>query len=115
MSSASGLNSNYESDFDEAFRIKPHVSYDVKKSIFTPFVAAELFYNPLSGVLGRRIDKMRYTLGTDLELDGPHAVGFFIRMDHRLYSVNPYKIILGVNYQLDLKSVMSNYSKNAGL
>ena len=115
MSSANGVNTNYESDFDEAFRIKPTVSYDIKKSIFTPFIAAELFYNPSTGVLGKRIDKMRYTLGTDLEIDGPHALSFFVRIDHKLYSMNPYKTIVGINYQLDLKSVLSNYSKKAEL
>ena len=115
MSSANGVNTNYESDFDEAFRIKPQISYDIKKSIFTPFMAAELFYNPLSGILGKRIDKMRYTLGTDLELDGPHSVGVFIRLDHLLYAVNPIKTIVGINYQFDFKSVLFNYSKKGEL
>ncbi len=115
MSSANGINTNYESDFDEAFRIKPQVTYDIKKSIFTPFMAAELFYNPLSGPLGKRIDKMRYTLGTDLELDGPHSIGVFIRVDHRLYTVNSFKTIIGVNYQLNLKPILSNYSKKGEL
>jgi hypothetical protein len=115
MSSANGVNTNYESDFDEAFRIKPHVSYDIKKSIFSPFLSAEMFYNPSTGILGKRIDKMRYTLGTDLELDGPHAVGLFIRIDQKLYSINVYKTIIGINYQLDLKSVLSNYSKKGQL
>jgi hypothetical protein len=78
-------------------------------------MAAELFYNPLTGVLGKRIDKMRYTLGTDLELDGPHTIGVFIRVDHRLYAVNRFKTIVGINYQLDLKSVLSNYSKKGDL
>ena len=115
MSSANGVNTNYESDFDEAFRIKPNISYDIKKSIFTPFMAAELFYNPLAGILGKRVDKMRYTLGTDLELDGPHSIGVFIRVDHRLYTVNSFKTIIGVNYQLNLKPILSNYSKKGEL
>lgn len=115
MSSQAGSTATYNSDFDRALRFKPEVSYDLKKSIFTPAASVECFYNPGSGIFGNRIDKMRYTIGTDLELDGPHAISIFARIDHKIYDNDPAKFILGVNYQLNLNAVLSGKSKKGEL
>ena len=109
MSSSTGASSSYNSDFDEALRFKPELSYDLNNSIFTPFFALEGFYNPGTGIFGKRIDKFRYTLGTDLELDGPHEFSFFVRLDQKINSNNnSNKCIVGINYQLDLNSVLKS-------
>ena len=115
MSSSTGVSSSYNSDFDEALRFKPEVSYDLKNSIFTPTMSLECFYNPGTGIFGKRIDKMRYTIGTDFELQGPHTVSVFARLDHKLYSSSPIKFILGFNYQLNLNSILSGSSKKGEL
>lgn len=115
MSSDGGSAGTYNSDFDRALRLKPGVSYDIKKSIFTPTASIECFYNPGSGIFGNRIDKMRYSIGTDLELDGPHSISIFTRIDHKIYDNDPAKFILGVNYQLNLNAVLSGKSKKGEL
>jgi hypothetical protein len=58
---------------------------------------------------------MRYTIGTDLELDGPHAISIFARIDHKIYDNNSAKFILGFNYQLNLNAVLSGKSKKGEL
>ena len=116
MSSSTGTSANYNSDFDEALRFKPQLSYDLNNSIFTPFFALEGFYNPGTGIFGNRIDKFRYTLGTDLELDGPHEFSFFIRVDQKINSNNNgSKCIVGINYQLDLNKLLKGNSKKGEL
>jgi hypothetical protein len=105
MSSSTGASSSYNSDFDEALRFKPELSYDLKNSI-----------NPGTGVFGKRIDKFRYTLGTDLELDGPHEFSFFVRLDQKINSNNnSKKCIVGINYQLDLNKLLKGVSKKGEL
>jgi len=116
MSSSTGASGSYNSDFDEALRFKPQLSYDIKNSIFTPFFALEGFYNPGTGVFGKRIDKFRYTLGTDLEIDGPHEFSFFIRLDQKINSNNNRKkYIVGISYQLDLNKLLKGISKKGEL
>ncbi|RCL71880.1 MAG: hypothetical protein DBW72_06675, partial [Flavobacteriales bacterium] len=68
-----------------------------------------------SGLYGNRIDKMRYTLGTDFELDGPHSIRIFTRIDHRIYNNNSIKLILGVDYQLKLNDLLPGKSKKGKL
>jgi len=116
MSSNAASSGTYNSDFDEALRFKPEFSYDIKNSIFTPFFAIEGFYNPGTGVFGRRIDKFRYTLGTDLELDGPHEISFFVRLDQKINSNNnSKKYIAGINYQIDVNKLLKGNSKKGEL
>jgi hypothetical protein len=78
-------------------------------------MSLECFYNPGAGVLGQRIDKMRYTLGTDLELDGPHSIGIFTRIDHKIYTSNPIKFIIGLNYELSLNKIINSNKKKGDL
>ena len=115
MSSEAGTVGTYNSDFDRALRFKPEVSYDIRKSIFTPTMSLECFYNPGAGVLGQRIDKMRYTLGTDLELDGPHSIGLFARIDQKIYDSNSAKFIVGLNYELSLNKILNSIKKQGDL
>jgi len=116
MSSSTGSNGTYNSDFDEALRFKPEFSYDIKNSIFTPFFALEDFSNPGGGAFGKRIDKFRYTLGADLELGGPHEFSFFVRVDQKVNSNNnKNKCIVGIDYQLDVSKLLKGKSKKGEL
>ncbi len=50
---AGSLNQNYDSDFDNAWRLKPQLSYKKKKSKFTYSAGLETFYNPQFGPVGK--------------------------------------------------------------
>lgn len=72
---------SYDADFDQAIRLKPEFEYDIKNSIFSPVLGMELFYNPEYGPNGPQMNKMRFIIGTKLELNGPHSVSVKYRMD----------------------------------
>ena len=78
-----GAPTSYNDDFDQAFRVKPSVSYDINNSIFTPTFSAEWFYNPELGENGRQFTKIRIGIGSKLELSGPHNVSFKYQIDKR--------------------------------
>ncbi len=68
---------NYSPDFDQTIRIKPSMKYEIKKSKFTPSASIEWFYNPQNGPLGDRFAKIRGSVGTDINLKGPHLLSVY--------------------------------------
>ena len=78
-----GAAETYDADFDQAFRFKPGISYDIKESIFTPTLSTEFFYNPELGERGRQFTKMRFAVGTKIELDGPHGLSVKYQFDKK--------------------------------
>ena len=54
--------------------MKTYVKYEIKKSKFTPSISIEYFYNPQNGSTGDRITKIRTSIGTDINLKGPHLL-----------------------------------------
>jgi hypothetical protein len=67
-----GVTANYEPEFDKAIRIKPSLSYDIKKSVFSPIVSCEFFYNPAQGYWANRLTRIRSFVGVDINLKGPN-------------------------------------------
>ncbi len=66
-----GLRNNtyYDAEFDQAIRIKPGVSYDVKDSPVSISTTAEFFYNPQYMDGGQQFTKFRAWAGLDYELE----------------------------------------------
>ena len=71
---AGSSNQNYDPDFDNAWRLKPQISYKKKKSKFTYSAGLETFYNPKFGPDGRQINKLRYAIGLDYKLTRQQSV-----------------------------------------
>lgn len=89
----------YNSDFDQAIRIKPSIEYDINNSIFTPKVSTELFYDPVYGPEGQRFTKIRFAIGSSLELDGPHGFSFKYQLDKWLHDYSHgLRHVLSVSY-----------------
>lgn len=98
------LSADYESDFDKAYRIKPHIFYDIKNSVFSPIISAEFFYDPNFAPLGRRFNKIRYFIGASLDFSGPHSFQFGYQYDQKINLPAPNnKHILNVNYTYSIK------------
>lgn len=94
----------YDADFDMAIRLKPNVKYDVNDFPLSPEASVEFFYNPLSGGPYRPgMDKLRYAIGADLDVKGPHGFGFKYQLDHKLrdYGAN-LRHVLSLSYSYDL-------------
>lgn len=93
----------YDSDFDQAFRFKPSVEYDINNSIFSPKVSAELYYDPVYGPNGQRFTKLRIGVGSSLELDGPHSVSFKYQIDKWFYDYSRgLRHVIAVSYGFKL-------------
>lgn len=107
MSSSGNSGASYESDFDEAFRFKPSLSYKIKKSIFEPKFGLDFFYNPTRGVYGQRFDKIRYSLGSSIDLGGAHGLIVSLKLDQKFNSSkNGSKLIFAIGYEADLKKLL---------
>jgi hypothetical protein len=89
----------YESEFDQAFRFKPSYSYDLNNSIFTPNFSCEFFYNPQTGENGKQFTRIRYYVGVEMELDGPHGLELGYYYDQKIQVANPVnRSILSLSY-----------------
>jgi hypothetical protein len=95
--------SSYNSEFDQAFRFKPQVSYDINNSIFSPIVSIEFFYNPTYGQFGQRFNRYRGFIGFELDLNNAHEVAFGYMIDQQ-FNVNAPKTkhILSLAYTYNL-------------
>jgi len=112
MSSRGGGNQAYESDFDEAFRFKPAIKYNIRKSIFEPFFGLDFFYNPTNGVFGNRFDKVRYGIGTSVELGDAHDLDVSFKLDQRFNSGNNgHKLIFALAYTVNLNKLLRGGAK----
>ena len=56
-------------------RSRLQVEYDKKRALFTPYASAEL-YNSWA------VEKVRYTIGTDIRLNKQHSLGVFYRFQN---------------------------------
>ena len=98
-----GAPESYNADFDQAFRFKPSVGYKIKKSAFTPSIAAEFFYNPELGESGRQFNKMRLSAGTKVELAKAHNLTVKYQLDKKFrnYAAGMRHVIsVGYEYAL---------------
>ncbi len=93
------FSNDYEPDFDNAIRLRPRIKYDIENSIFTPSFSCEFYYNPSNGPLGKRFNKIRTSAGIDLELEGPHELGFSFLYDRKINLPDPTNyLILKLSY-----------------
>lgn len=72
--SGESVSGEFDPDFDQAFRIKPAVSYNIKKSVFTPKLSTEFYFNPDFVPYGGRFVKYRIAAGTSVNLKGPNEI-----------------------------------------
>lgn len=101
--------SNYDPEFDLAYRIKPSISYDLNNCILSPVISADYFYNPINSVLGNRFTKVRYFIGTAFELDGPHELTIGYIYDRQINLPDPLqRNIVSITYNYKLKSKKKN-------
>jgi len=98
------LAGTYEPEFDESFRIKPSISYDINNFPLTPQISAEFFYDPSNYELGNRFTKIRYSAYFALDLKGPHKVEFGYIFDQRIQLATPLnRHILNLSYTYQIK------------
>jgi hypothetical protein len=80
------LAANYEPEFGEAFRLKPSIVYDIKKSVLLPQASMEFFTGPLEGQQGYHLNRIRWSVGLGFDWDGPHTLELAYLYDQRIMS-----------------------------
>lgn len=97
-------NDAYDPDFDQAFRFKPVLDYKIDGTAFTPFVGAELFYDPKFGPNGPGFSKFRLGVGSKINLNGPHALSVKYQYDKKFHDFqNGSRHTLAVSYGYKIK------------
>lgn len=105
--------SSYDAEFDQAVRLKPQITYDIKKTKWSPIWSIEFFYNPSYGPAGRQLTKYRMFIGAQLDLKGPHNFALGYILDQELNTARPdTKHILNVSYSLDLGAIKKSDKKD---
>lgn len=95
--------SAYNSDFDQALRIKPSVKYNIKNCKITPEISAEFFYNPMYGPSSPGFNKVRAAGGFKWKLKGPHEIGLKYQLDKKFRNYeDDLRHVLSVSYGLSL-------------
>lgn len=91
----------YDADFDQSFRIKPSLEYNLNGTKITPKVSAEFFYDPSYGPVSPGFSKFRFAAGADYEFKGPHSIGVYYQLDKRFrdYSAD-LRHVLNLSYQI---------------
>lgn len=98
--------SNYDPEFDLAYRIKPSISYDINNCILSPLISVDYFYSPINSALGNRFTRARYFIGTTFEMTGPHELTIGYIYDKQINLPDPLqRHIASITYNYKLKSV----------
>lgn len=100
------------SDLDPALRIKPYVNWAIPKTRFTPEFSTEVFYNPAFGEFGRQFNRIRFGIGTTIDLPGPNTLGLTYYFGRKYNVSNPYtEHLFSLEYTYEWKSGKSDKKK----
>ena len=80
---------SYDPEFDQAIRIKPSVTYDVKNSMLSPTGSVEFFYDPAFGQYGRQFTKIRTFVGVKSDWKKPFDISVGYMFDGKINLPNP--------------------------
>ena len=99
------LADNFEPEFGEAFRLKPSIVYDVKKSVLLPQASMEFFTGPMDGQQGYHLNRIRWSVGLGFDWDGPHTLELAYLYDQRIMSPGALnRAILNFSYGYNITS-----------
>jgi hypothetical protein len=91
-------------DLDPAIRFKPYVEWSIPKSRFTPEFSTEFFYNPVYEDFGRQFNRVRFGIGTAIDLPGPHTIGITYYYGRKYATSQPYsEHIFSLDYGFEWK------------
>lgn len=94
---------DYDADFDQAFRFKPEIEYDINDFILSPKFTSEFFYNPTLGENGRRFDKVRIGIGASFDLNNDHDISFRYQIDKRFHAFDRgVRHVIALSYEYKL-------------
>lgn len=91
-------------DLDPALRIKPYIEWSIPDSRFTPEFSTEFFYNPAYEDFGRQFNRIRFGIGTAVNLQGPHTIGITYYYGRKYATSQPYdEHLFSLKYDFEWK------------
>jgi hypothetical protein len=101
-------------DLDPSFRIKPYAEWKIPKTRLIPEASVEFFYNPQNGPLGDRFNRVRYGLGTGIDLPHSQELGIKYYFGQRFNTNRPYyEHLLTLDYTYEWKTKAEKDKKAA--
>ena len=104
-------NMYYDAEFDQAIRLKPGISYDIKDNPISLSTSAEFFYNPQFMEGGQQFTKLRAWAGLDYALEigekeniQSFDIGFGYILDRQLNVAAPrtsHILNISITYNID--------------
>jgi hypothetical protein len=105
------LGGAYDSEFDQAWRIKPGAEYNIKGLPITPSLSAEFFYNPENSVIGKQFNRIRYYAGTTIELTHSQGIELGLYFDQWINGVPRKRLMYSVSYVISLGAAKKENKK----
>ncbi len=105
------LGGAYDSEFDQAWRIKPGAEYNIKGLPITPSLSAEFFYNPENSVIGKQFNRIRYYAGTTIELTHSQGIELGLFFDQWINGVPRKRLMYSLSYVISLGAAKKENKK----
>jgi hypothetical protein len=105
------LGGSYDSEFDQAWRIKPGAEYNIKGLPITPSLSAEFFYNPENSVIGNQFNRIRYYAGTTIELTHNQGIELGLFFDQWINGVPRKRLMYSLSYVISLGAAKKDNKK----
>jgi len=105
------ISAAYDSEFDQAWRIKPSVQYNINGLPINPSLSAEFFYNPENSALGNQFNRIRYYGGADIELTQNQHIGIGLYFDQWINGLPKKRLMYSLSYGISLGSAKKDNKK----
>lgn len=96
------ISAAYDSEFDQAWRIKPSVQYNIKGLPITPELSTEFFYNPENSAKGNQFNRIRYYGGADIELKHNQRIGVGVYLDQWINGLPKKRVMYSLVYSIGI-------------
>ncbi len=105
------LGESYDSEFDQAWRIKPSAEYNIKGLPITPSFSAEFFYNPENSANGKQFNRIRYYAGTTIELKHNQGIELGLFFDQWINGIPRKRLVYSLSYVISLGAAKKENKK----
>lgn len=98
------LSSQYDAEFDQAWRIRPSVEFDIKNFPLSPIGSAEFFYDPSHHQGGQQFNRIRYFAGCNVDLNSPHSINFGLYLDEWINAIPRVRLMYTLAYSFAIET-----------
>ena len=97
------INGNYDVEFDQAWRIKPSIQYNINDFPLSPSFSAEFFYDPTNHAKGKQFTRIRYYAGFDFDIQRVHKFSFGTYLDQWVNTIPRTRLMYSLGYSFAIE------------